>query len=67
MKYSVVAVFILLMGCDEMKVTSVEEYTARTKYCEDNGFAHKSEQNGAGHTWVYCVKDGKKFQSKWDK
>ncbi|MNY15860.1 hypothetical protein D3C86_1490960 [compost metagenome] len=70
MKYKVVAVIstiLALQGCDELSLTSVEEYKSRVKYCQDSGFDYETMQNGADHTRVYCTKDGKRFESKWEK
>lgn len=58
------SVVVMLSGCGKI---TIEEYLARVKYCEDNGFTYEAVQkNGFEHTWVYCTKDGKRFDSKWE-
>ena len=67
MKYLIIfSAIATLSGCDILSPTTVEEYKARISYCEENGFGYTTSQNGPGHTFVKCTKDGKEFQSKWE-
>ena len=63
MKYIILLLTALfLTACGGTK--DIEEFDARVKYCKENGATYKTVTNGFNDVWVYCLKDGREFNSK---
>ena len=62
MKYLTYMMAMLLAGCNGTK--DIEEFDKRVEYCKQHGATYKTATNGAGDNFVYCLKDGREFDSK---
>ena len=63
MKYITIFTMLLLAGCSQ-GTKDIEEFNKRVEYCKQNGATHKTDTNSFGDVFVYCLKDGRVFNSK---
>lgn len=62
MKYFIICSLLLLTACDGTK--DIEEFDKRVEYCKQHGAIYKTVTNGLNEVFVYCLKDGREFNSK---
>lgn len=62
MKKTLLLLCILLAACNGTK--DIEEFDKRVEYCKQHGATYKTATNGVGDNFVYCLKDGREFDSK---
>lgn len=62
MKYLTILSALLLAACDGTR--DIEEFDKRVEYCKQHGATYKTVTNGLDEVFVYCLKDGREFDSK---
>ena len=62
MKYLIILSALFLTACDGTK--DIEEFDKRVEYCSQHGATYKTTTNGLKEVFVYCLKDGREFNSK---
>lgn len=62
MKRFIIFTAVFLAACDGTK--DIEEFDKRVEYCKQNGASYKTVTNGLDEVFVYCLKDGREFNSK---
>jgi hypothetical protein len=62
MKYLIILSALFLAACNGTK--DIEEFDKRVEYCKQHGATYKTVTNSLKEVFVYCLKDGREFNSK---